>query len=38
MRMSAALADPWAELAQAVREAEAVHADETGWRLGPAQQ
>lgn len=38
MRMSAALADPWRELAQAVREAEAVHADETGWRLGPAQQ
>ena len=38
MRMSAALADPWRELAQAVREAEAVHADETGWRLGSAQQ
>lgn len=37
-RMSAALADPWRELAQAVREAEAVHADETGWRLGSAQQ
>lgn len=38
MRMSAALADPWRELAEAVREAEAVHADETGWRLGSAQQ
>lgn len=38
MRMSAALADPWRELAAAVREAEAVHADETGWRLGSAQQ
>ena len=38
MRMSAALADPWRELAEAVREAEAVHADETGWRLGAARQ
>lgn len=38
MRMSAVLADPWAELAAVVREAEAVHADETGWRLGSAQQ
>lgn len=38
MRMSAALADPWAALAEAVREAEVVHADETGWRLAGAQQ
>jgi len=38
MRMSAVLADPWRELAEAVREAEAVHADETGWRLGAARQ
>jgi transposase len=38
MRMSAALADPWAELREAVRRAEVVHADETGWRLRGAQQ
>jgi len=38
MRMSAALAEPWAALREAVREAEAVHADETGWRLAGAQQ
>jgi transposase len=38
MRMSAALADPWAELRDAIRQAEVVHADETGWRLGGAQQ
>jgi transposase len=33
MRMSAALADPWRELRDAVRQAKAVHADETSWRL-----
>jgi transposase len=38
MRMSAVLADPWAELADAVRQAEVVHADETSWRLRGAQQ
>ena len=38
MRMSAVLADPWQALREAVREAEVVHADETGWRLGGAQQ
>jgi len=37
-RMSAVLADPWAELREAVRKAEVVHADETGWRLSGAQQ
>jgi len=38
MRMSAVLADPWAELRHAIREAEVVHADETTWRLAGAQQ
>ena len=38
MRMSAVLADPWAELRHAVREAEVVHADETTWRLAGATQ
>lgn len=38
MRMSAVLADPWRALREAVREAEVVHADETGWRLAGAQQ
>lgn len=38
MRMSAALADPWATLAKAVREADAVNADETGWRMAGAGQ
>ncbi len=38
MRMSAVLADPWAELREAVRAAEVVHADETSWRLRGAQQ
>lgn len=38
MRMSAVLADPWAELREAVRRADVVHADETTWRLGGAQQ
>jgi transposase len=38
MRMSAALADPWAELREAVRQAEVVRADETSWRLQGAQQ
>jgi transposase len=32
-RMSRVLADPWAELRDAVRQAQAVHADETSWRL-----
>ena len=38
MRMSAILADPWAELREAIRKAEAVHVDETTWRLRGAQQ
>jgi transposase len=38
MRMSAVLADPWAELREAIRRAEAVHADETTWRLRGATQ
>lgn len=38
MRMSAILADPWQALREGVREAEVVHADETGWRLRGAQQ
>jgi transposase len=38
MRMSAVLADPWEQLREAVRAAEVVHADETTWRLGGAQQ
>ncbi|MGH8118909.1 MAG: IS66 family transposase [Rhodanobacteraceae bacterium] len=38
MRMSAILADPWAELREAIRRAEAVHADETTWRLRGATQ
>jgi transposase len=33
MRMSCVLADPWRELRDAVRRAQAVHADETSWRL-----
>ena len=33
MRMSRVLADPWRELRDAVRQADAVHADETSWRL-----
>lgn len=33
MRVSAILADPWRELRDAVRKAQAVHADETSWRL-----
>jgi len=37
-RMSAILADPWAELRQAIRKADAVHLDETTWRLAGAQQ
>jgi transposase len=32
-RISCALADPWVELRDAVRKADAVHADETSWRL-----
>jgi transposase len=38
MRMSAILADPWAELREAIRKAQVVHADETTWRLRGAQQ
>jgi transposase len=38
MRMSAVLADPWAELREAIRKADVVHADETTWRLRGAQQ
>jgi transposase len=38
MRMSEALADPWKALRKAVREAEAVNADETGWRMAGAGQ
>lgn len=38
MRMSCVLADPWAELREAVRRADAVHADETSWRLQGATQ
>jgi transposase len=37
-RMSAILADPWAELREAIRRADAVHLDETTWRLCGAQQ
>jgi transposase len=33
MRISGVLADPWRELRDAVRKAQAVHADETSWRL-----
>ena len=33
IRMSCVLADPWRELRDAVRKAQAVHADETSWRL-----
>ena len=38
MRMSAVLADPWAELRKAIRKADVVHADETTWRVQGAQQ
>ena len=38
MRISAILADPWAELRHAIGQAEVVHADETTWRLAGAQQ
>jgi transposase len=38
MRMSAILHDPWRELQHAVRQADAVHADETSWRLAGATQ
>ena len=38
MRMSAVMADPWAELRDAVHRAQAVHMDETTWRLRGAQQ
>ena len=38
MRMSAILRDPWPELKDAIATAQAVHLDETTWRLGGAQQ
>ena len=38
MRMSVIMADPWAELREAIRRAQAVHVDETTWRLQGAQQ
>jgi transposase len=38
MRMSAVMADPWAELRDAIHRARAVHMDETTWRLRGAQQ
>jgi transposase len=38
MRISALLADPWAELREAVRQAELIWADETSWRLAGATQ
>jgi transposase len=38
MRMSAIMADPWAELRNAIHRAQAVHMDETTWRLRGAQQ
>jgi transposase len=38
MRMSVILADPWAELREAIRRAQVVHADETTWRLRGATQ
>lgn len=38
MRVSAILADPWRELKDAISKADAVHLDETTWRLCGAQQ
>ncbi len=38
MRVGRLLHDPWSELREAVRQAEAVHLDETTWRLKGAQQ
>ena len=38
MRVSGILEDPWRELAEAIRQAEVVHADETSWRMGAAKQ
>jgi len=38
MRMSRVLADPWEELKEAIHNAEAVHMDETSWRLAGATQ
>lgn len=38
MRMSAVMADPWAELRDAIHRAQAVHMDETTWRLRGAQE
>jgi transposase len=37
-RINAILADPWSGLREAIRKAEAVHLDETTWRLRGAQQ
>lgn len=37
-RLSAIMADPWAELRDAIGKADAVHLDETTWRLRGAQQ
>jgi len=38
MRMSAVLKDPWEQLRCYIQQAQQVHADETGWRLGGAYQ
>ena len=38
MRVSGILEDLWRELAEAIRQAEVVHADETSWRMGAAKQ
>jgi transposase len=38
MRVGRLLHDPWSELREAIRQAEAVHLDETSWRLKGAQQ
>jgi transposase len=38
MRMSAILKDPWEQLRAAIKQAQQVHADETGWRLRGAYE
>lgn len=38
MRVGGALKDPWEELKEAVKNAQVVHIDETGWRLKGNQQ
>jgi transposase len=38
MRMSAILKDPWEQLRTAIKQAQQVHADETGWRLRGAYE